>query len=44
MSFLDEYDALDPSQPQEPMGSFFKYVLTDTAAMFAELIATGPPW
>jgi hypothetical protein len=33
MSFLDECDALDPSQSQEPMGPFFKYVLTDTAAM-----------
>ena len=26
------------------MGLFFKYVLTNAAAMFAELIATGPPW
>jgi hypothetical protein len=26
------------------MGSFFKYLLTDAAAMFAELIAKGPPW
>ncbi len=37
MSFLEEYDAIDPGQPQQQMGVFFKYVLTDPGTMFAEL-------
>lgn len=42
MSFLEDYDAIDPSQPAQQMGVFFKYVLTDADTMFAELRAHRP--
>jgi|ERR1022692_2413550 cytochrome P450 len=42
MSFLEEYDAIDPSQPTQQMGLFLKYVLTDADTMFAELRAHRP--
>jgi cytochrome P450 len=42
MSFLEEYDAIDPGQPQQQMGLFGKYTLMDPGGMFAELRAHRP--
>jgi cytochrome P450 len=42
MSFLGQYDAIDPSQPLQRMGFFSKIVRTDPANMFAELRAHRP--
>lgn len=42
MSFLEEYDAIDAGQPQQQMGLFFQYILTDPGGMFGELRAHRP--
>lgn len=36
MTFLEQYDSIDPAHPEQQMGLFFKYVLTDPDTMFAE--------
>jgi len=42
MSFLEEYDAIDASQPALKMGLFFKYVRGAPDELFAELRAKRP--
>jgi cytochrome P450 len=42
MTFLEQYDSIDPAHPEQQMGLFFKYVLTDPDTMFAELRAHRP--
>lgn len=42
MSFLEEFDAIEASQPAQKMGLFFQYVRGNPDPMFAELRAHRP--